>query len=71
VAAVQVEFGVDGITCANVGDSRSLLVSKQEEEEWSCQALSSDHNAQNPNEVRRLTAAGVQAGAFSDNSHSA
>ena len=70
MAAVQVEFGVDGITCANVGDSRALLLSKQEEE-WSCQALSSDHNAQNLNEVRRLTAAGAQPGAYSDNSHSA
>lgn len=54
-----VELGADGVTCANAGDSRALLLSKQEEE-WTCQPLSSDHNVQNLSESRRLAAAGVQ-----------
>ena len=61
--AVQVELGADGVTCANVGDSRALLLSKQQEE-WTFQPLSSDHNVQNLSESRRLAAAGVQPGAF-------
>ena len=70
VVALQVELGADGVICANVGDSRALLLFKEEEEQqWRCQALSSDHNAQNVSESRRLENAGVQPGAGCDHNH--
>ena len=71
MVAVQVELGADGVTCANVGDSRALLLSKQEDEAWTCRPLSFDHNVENLSELKRLTAAGIKAGAFSDNTESA
>ncbi|XP_007906875.1 pyruvate dehydrogenase [acetyl-transferring]-phosphatase 1, mitochondrial [Callorhinchus milii] len=47
---------VDGIDLhvANIGDSRAVLGVEEEDGLWSALTVSTDHNAQNPDEVKRI-----------------
>jgi serine/threonine protein phosphatase PrpC len=53
--------GVDGestITCANVGDSRAVLVTVQSDGRIACETLSGDHRPDDESEFERIAAVG-------------
>lgn len=53
------------ITCANIGDSRAILLSEKDGN-WQCSSISNDHKPELPEETARITKYGGRVEAYKD-----